>query len=67
MVNFLDTLLREDDLWDAKEFTVVLTGLIYERLIWGNFIHLPTVMVRRSVVETVGDSDASIAIPTEYD
>jgi glycosyltransferase involved in cell wall biosynthesis len=45
----------------------VYSGDVYEQLIWGNFIHPPTIMVRRSIVETVGGFDEKISIATEYD
>jgi len=51
---------------DEKPITVY-SGHIYEQLIWGNFVHPPTVMVRRSVVESAGGFDESISIATEYD
>jgi glycosyltransferase involved in cell wall biosynthesis len=45
----------------------VLTGRVYEQLVWGNFVHPPTVMVPRAVVDAVGSFDESIPIGTEYD
>jgi glycosyltransferase involved in cell wall biosynthesis len=45
----------------------VWTGRVYEQLVWGNFIHPPTVMVRRSVVEQIGGFDETIPVATEYD
>jgi glycosyltransferase involved in cell wall biosynthesis len=45
----------------------VLTGRVYEQLIWGNFVHPPTIMVRRSTVQSVGAFDDTIPVGTEYD
>jgi glycosyltransferase involved in cell wall biosynthesis len=45
----------------------VLFGTIYEQIIWGNFIHPPTVMVRRTVIDTVGEFDERIPNGTDYD
>jgi hypothetical protein len=45
----------------------VLSGPIYERLIWGNFIHPPTVMARRTAISEAGEFDASIVNGTDYD
>ncbi len=42
-------------------------GRVYERLAWGNFIHPPTVLVRRSVSETIGDFDEAIPYVADYD
>jgi glycosyltransferase involved in cell wall biosynthesis len=46
---------------------VMLVGWIYERLVWGNFIHPPTVMVRRTAIEIAGEFDESITNGTDYD
>jgi len=46
---------------------VIYSGQVYEYLVWGNFIHPPTVMVRRAVAEAVGGFDENIPIATEYD
>jgi glycosyltransferase involved in cell wall biosynthesis len=45
----------------------VLTGRVYESMIWGNIVHPPTVMVRRDVFDKIGYFDESIPIATEYD
>jgi len=42
-------------------------GRIYERLVWGNFIHPPTVMVRRSTVSRVGEFNETYRVVCEYD
>ena len=45
----------------------VLTGQVYERLVWGNFIHPPTVMVRRSHAEQVGEYSTELRLAGDYD
>ncbi len=45
----------------------VLSGQVYESLMWGNFIHPPTVMARRSAIEIAGEFDEGIANGTDYD
>lgn len=65
-----ETLQTKELPWRASSSgspIVVLTGRAYEQLAWGNFIHPPTVMVRRSAIETVGSFDENIPIATEYD
>jgi hypothetical protein len=42
-------------------------GQPYELLLWGNFVHPPTVMVRRSVFDQVGFFDEALLYSTEYD
>ena len=42
-------------------------GQPYESLLWGNFVHPPTVMVRRSVFDQVGFFDEALRYSTEYD
>lgn len=43
------------------------SGPVYERLVWGNFIHPPTVLVRRAVFEKVGGFDETIPYVADYD
>ena len=52
---------------EPRSSITVRTGRVYEQLVWGNFIHTPTVMVRRCVVDQVGGFDEAIPIATEYD
>lgn len=52
---------------EAEAPVRLLSGSVYERLAWGNFIHPPTVMVRRSVLDAVGGFDEDIPLATEYD
>lgn len=45
----------------------VRSGDIYEHLISGNFVHPPTVMVRREAFDRVGYFDESLTYNSEYD
>jgi glycosyltransferase involved in cell wall biosynthesis len=45
----------------------ILVGSVYEHLAWGNFIHPPTIMVRRAAIDAAGVFDESIPIATEHD
>lgn len=45
----------------------VRSGDIYEALLWGNFVHPPTVMVRRSLLDEVGFGDESLRYSSDYD
>lgn len=45
----------------------VHSGWIYEPLISGNFVHPPTVMLRRSICAQVGDFDESLKYNSEYE
>lgn len=45
----------------------VRSGSIYESLISGNFVHPPTVMIRRSLCDQVGDFDEGLRYNSEYD
>lgn len=45
----------------------VRSGSIYESLVWGNFIHPPTVMARRTVLEAAGFADESLRYSSDYD
>jgi len=45
----------------------VLNGNLYERLVWGNFIHPPTLMVRRTLAERVGAFDESLSVTSDYE
>jgi glycosyltransferase involved in cell wall biosynthesis len=56
--------------WSANTSQDVLNvsrGHVYDVLIWGNFIHPPTLMVRREVSEKVGEFDQSLTFATDYD
>lgn len=49
------------------EETRVLSGNAYDSLVWGNFVHPPTVMARRSVLEAAGLADESLRYSSDYD
>lgn len=40
---------------------------IYNKIVWGNFVHPPTVMLRRSVAEIVGSFDEKLFFACDYD
>lgn len=54
---------------DAVPATAIelLSGDIYERLVWGNFVHPPTIMARRTAIAATGEFDEGIANGTDYD
>lgn len=45
----------------------VRAGRIYEHLLWGNFVHPPTVMVRRTVLLEAGYADTGIRYSSDYE
>lgn len=45
----------------------VRSGRIYEALVWGNFVHPPTVMVRRDLLERAGPCDETLRYSSDYD
>jgi glycosyltransferase involved in cell wall biosynthesis len=51
---------------DGRPLTVC-SGNVYPQLVWGNFIHPPTIMVRRSVAVLAGRLDESIKRGCDYD
>ena len=56
------------DCGDAQGCPAVLRyGAVYEALIWGNFVHPPTVMARRSLHDRVGPFDESLRYSSDYD
>jgi glycosyltransferase involved in cell wall biosynthesis len=64
------TLKNDGVLWSAlgSDASIgILVGSVYEQLAWGNFIHPPTIMVRRAVIDAAGVFDESIPIATEHD
>jgi len=42
-------------------------GLVYKKLLHGNFVHPPTVMMRRHVFEVIGYFDESLRYNSDYD
>jgi glycosyltransferase involved in cell wall biosynthesis len=55
---------QEKDKWASARCYV---GHIYEKLIWGNFVHPPTIMIRREAAAKAGDLDTSLRYATEYE
>lgn len=51
----------------TSEARPTYVGNCYEKLIWGNFIHPPTVMVRRDALERCGGFDPEVPYNAEYD
>jgi len=45
----------------------VRRGHVYEQLLWGNFVHPPTVMARREWLERAGPFDDSLRYSSDYD
>lgn len=53
---------------DARRTSIPIRwGDVYERLLWGNFVHPPTVMVRRRVFDEVGFFDESLRHNSDYE
>ncbi len=52
--------------WGGRA-AAVRAGRIYEALMWGNFVHPPTVMARRSVLSEAGFGDPSLRFSSDYD
>jgi len=48
-------------------FVSIYSGMVYKRLVWGNFIHPPTVMLRTSVVRATAKLDESIPTAEDWD
>jgi len=42
-------------------------GRVYDPMLAGNFVHPPTVLVRRSLLERAGDFDRSLRYSSDYD
>lgn len=60
-----DVIAKTDKLGETP--VTVRWGQIYESLLRGNFVHPPTVMVRRSVFDQAGFFDEALRYSTEYD
>jgi glycosyltransferase involved in cell wall biosynthesis len=54
-------------LGSGAEPGVVRAGRVYDDLVWGNFVHPPTVMARRAVLEAAGDSDETLKYSSDYE
>jgi glycosyltransferase involved in cell wall biosynthesis len=50
-----------------KDKVILFKGMVHERLLFGNFIHPPTVMIRRSAIDQVGDLDTTIPTAEDYE
>lgn len=51
----------------AAELIATFEGSIRDRLVWGSYIHPPTVMFRRSVLDTVGGFSQRVRNLCDYD
>lgn len=58
---------RHSDVSEAAEFHGVRWGHVYDFLLAGNFVHPPTVMVRRQAFDDVGFFDETIRYSSDYD
>jgi glycosyltransferase involved in cell wall biosynthesis len=56
--------LQEKEKWASIRCYI---GDIYEKLIWGNFVHPPTIMLRREAAAKTGKLDTSLRDGTDYD
>ena len=56
--------LQEKEKWVSAKYYI---GHIYEKLIWGNFVHPPTIMLRREVAAKARKLDTSLRDGTDYD
>lgn len=45
----------------------VRSGAIHDLLVWGNFVHPPTVLARRSILEASGFADEGLRFSSDYD
>lgn len=63
---FLDTGQNPWTINDSCEVKIH-HGYIYKKIVWGNFIHPPTIMLRRSVAERVGFFDEKLFFACDYD
>jgi len=57
------------DCQEKEKWTFVrcYVGHIYEKLMWGNFVHPPTIMMRREAIAQTGTLDTSLLYGTEYE
>ena len=49
--------------WEVPSYR----GSVYRELAWGNFVHPPTVMLRRSVVEAAGPLDPAMRLAEDWE
>src|SRR3546814_5507490 len=48
-------------------FRSIRCGSAFESLLWGNFVHPPTVMVRRRLFDQIGVFDETLRYNSDYD
>lgn len=64
-------MLPEDEIYSQKKggghFIEVFKGVVYQTLAFGNFVHPPTVMVRRGALFEVGLFDTSIRYNSDWE
>jgi glycosyltransferase involved in cell wall biosynthesis len=58
---------RREWLQDSWDGISMLQGNVWSRIVWGNFVHPPTVMFRRSLLERIGGLDPSAAPEGDWD
>lgn len=52
---------------DSVATGAIRCGPVFESLLWGNFVHPPTVMVRRRLFDEIGLFDESLRYNSDYD
>jgi hypothetical protein len=52
---------------DQQESVSVWYGNQFDTLIWGNFVHQPTIMVRKRALDTAGALDTSLRSGADYE
>ncbi len=49
------------------ETVPVYSGMLFDRLVWGNFVHPPTIMFRRKLMQQTGELDEGYSNLCDYD
>lgn len=49
------------------EVVPVYSGMLFDQLVWGNFVHPPTVMFRRELLQQAGELDEGYSNLCDYD
>lgn len=49
------------------EAVSVYSGMLFDRLVWGNFVHPPTIMFRRELLQQAGELDENYSNLCDYD
>lgn len=52
---------------DAGRALTVCSGRVYPQILWGNFVHPPTVMLRRRGIDVAGALDEALRNSCDYD